>query len=227
MTNAPSSAREAELQTRTYKVVITGIRPDLAQADAKASLAKLFKASPEQIDKLLSARNYTAKRALSFDVAAKYRDAIEKAGGLSELVAEIDPVVLLDVELPSTDAPSPSPKAVAELSDGWKRKFALIEKAGGTDWSNLASLDRGDLAKVNFNIWGFVFGPFYYLAKGMWKKGLVLFAIVFVANYLLGAFFDDGAIANQVSTVIGSSLSAVFSNRDYYKKMILGINSWW
>ena len=48
------------------------------------------------------------------------------------------------------------------------------------------------------NILAFLFGPFYYLAKGMWKEALALGAIFGVQAHI-----------------------------DSYKKMVLGDDSWW
>ncbi len=55
------------------------------------------------------------------------------------------------------------------VSDGWKRTFHLLVKAGGPRLPNLQALSGGERFKVSFNILGFLFGPFYYLAKGVEK----------------------------------------------------------
>lgn len=74
-----------------------------------------------------------------------------------------------------------------------------------------------------------VTSPVYYIAKGMWKKGLaLLLACVLVVIVLSIAleYFGLGKIANA----LGYGVSAVFAMRaniDYYKKMVLGENGWW
>jgi len=81
-------------------------------------------------------------------------------------------------------APKPQPSTTAapsneleSISDSWKIKFELIEKAGGVKLPNAKNLPFGERMKVRFNVWGFLFGPFYYLVKGMWKKAVTLFGI--------------------------------------------------
>lgn len=115
------------------------------------------------------------------------------------------------------------------VSDGWKRTFHLLVKAGGPRLPNLQALSGGERFKVSFNILGFLFGPFYYLAKGMWKKALSLFAAclaVLIPLSLTLEYFGLDALANA----LGYGAAAVFAvraNIDYYKKACLDDNSWW
>ena len=118
-------------------------------------------------------------------------------------------------------------QSTTEISKGWQRKFALIEKAGGVELPNVKSLSMGERMTVNFNILGFLLGPFYDLAKGMWKKGLALFGITLVALVVLDALFSGVKLADNLSVLLGPVLFATQANTDYYKKVVLGINKWW
>lgn len=118
-------------------------------------------------------------------------------------------------------------KSTMEISKSWQRKFALIEKAGGVALPNVKSLNMWDRMILNFNVLGFLLGPIYYIAKGMWKKGLVLFGIALVALVVLDAFFSGVKLADNLSVLLGPVLFATQANTDYYKKMVLGINKWW
>lgn len=115
------------------------------------------------------------------------------------------------------------------VSDDWKRTFHLLVKAGGPRLPNLQALSGGERFKVSFNILGFLFGPFYYLAKGMWKKALSLFAAclaVLIPLSLTLEYFGLDALANA----LGYGAAAVFAvraNIDYYKKACLDDNGWW
>ena len=80
-----------------------------------------------------------------------------------------------------------------------------------------------------FNILAFLFGPFYYIAKGMWKKGIALFFVCFIAVLLLEIVLNMFGFA-KMGKALGYGVSAVFAvraNVDYYKKMVLGDNGWW
>ena len=115
----------------------------------------------------------------------------------------------------------------AAVSKGWQRKFALVEKAGGVGLPNVKSLSMRERMTLNFNVWGFLLGPIYYIAKGMWKKGLTIFVIAFVVLVVVAVFFGGSKFADNLSTLLGPVLFATQANTDYYKKVVLGINKWW
>lgn len=74
----------------TYRVILCGLMTTTKQESARVTLAKLFKTTPETIDKLLSSPNYVLKSGLSFEVAAKYKAAITASGGVCEIEQEDD-----------------------------------------------------------------------------------------------------------------------------------------
>lgn len=76
----------------------------------------------------------------------------------------------------------------------WKERFHLIEQIGWDDgclknYWNFMTLTIAQRFKMG-SILGFLFGPIYYFVKGMWQKGIFIFAIALVlANLRLpGAF---------------------------------------
>ena len=114
-----------------------------------------------------------------------------------------------------------------EVTDAWKEKFALLEKAGGPKLTKARELALGERTKVVFNVWGFLFGPFYYLAKGMWKKAIVLLALCVVAIVILSMILSAMGISDAITSFIAPAVFATRANVDYYKKMVLGDNGWW
>lgn len=113
------------------------------------------------------------------------------------------------------------------LSAAWTRRFSLIDKAGGPKLPKMKELPIGDRFFLIFNIWAFLFGPFYYASKGMWKKGLALFGVCLVAVIILGMILQAMGISADVA---GFFAAGVFSRRsgiDYYKKVVLGDDGWW
>lgn len=115
------------------------------------------------------------------------------------------------------------------VSNSWKQKFHLLEKAGGPRLPNLKALSAGERFKIVFNILAFLFGPLYYLAKGMWRKALSMFGACFVVIVLIGVALDLVGLG-RIANGMGYGAAAVFAiraNIDYYKKMVLGENGWW
>jgi hypothetical protein len=117
------------------------------------------------------------------------------------------------------------------VSERWKEKFRLFRKANAPSFSNLKSLpaDERKRASFGFNVLAFLFGPFYYIAKGMWRKGLVLFLLCLIAVIVLEAIFELLGYG-RFGKALGYGIAAVFAvraNIDYYKRMVLGDNGWW
>lgn len=115
------------------------------------------------------------------------------------------------------------------VSDAWKARFHLLEKAGGVKLQKLKDLSTGERMKIMFNILAFLFGPLYYVAKGMWKKGLVLLGICVLILLVLDIVFQLLGLV-ELGNAVGYGVGAVFAvraNIDYYKKTVLGDNGWW
>jgi len=115
------------------------------------------------------------------------------------------------------------------VSDTWKTRFHIIEKAGGVKLPQFKALSFGERMKINFGILPFLFGPFYYLAKGMWKKAITLFLLCVVLVVVLAVLLELVGLG-RFSNSLGYGVAAVFAvraNIDYYKKMVLGQNGWW
>jgi len=114
------------------------------------------------------------------------------------------------------------------LSETWVRRFRLIEKAGGVGLRDSRNLTAGERASLTFNIWGMIFGPFYYLVKGMWRKSLsytlVCFVIIEIV-VLIGEHYNYRGVREM--GFITAVMFALRANVDYYKKMRLGDKSWW
>lgn len=118
-------------------------------------------------------------------------------------------------------------QASAEVSASWQRRFALVEKAGGPKLPHANKLAFGERMRLMFNIWGFLFGPFYYLAKGMWKKAITLFVVALVLYVVLAVVLSALHLPEGFLSFIAPVIFATRANVDYYKKTVLGDASWW
>ena len=115
------------------------------------------------------------------------------------------------------------------ISESWKAKFHLFEKAGGVKLPKFRDLSFSERMKVNFNVIAFFLGPIYYAVKGMWKKGITFFAVCVVAIVILSILLELAGL-ERFGKALGYGAAAIFAvraNIDYYKKMVLNQNGWW
>lgn len=104
-----------------------------------------------------------------------------------------------------------------ELNEKWKDRFERFDKAepfGVLNYKNPSELKLLD----KHSIWGFVFGPFYYLYKGLYKKSLLIFSLMSFYFLILDAFsyLYDIEISNKIYSIPGEVICAMFVNRDLY-----------
>ncbi|MBU2709803.1 hypothetical protein [Zooshikella harenae] len=70
-----------------YEIIFTGnLTPEISKDTAKANIAKLFKASPAQIDAFFSGRPVIIKNQLDITTAQKYERTLLKAGLICQIV---------------------------------------------------------------------------------------------------------------------------------------------
>lgn len=115
------------------------------------------------------------------------------------------------------------------VSVRWKRRFHLIEKAGGVRLPRFRELPTRERMGLNFNVLAFLFGPLYYLAKGMWRKALSLFVVCALAAIALAfalSLLGLEALVRSVPYGV-AAIFAVRANIDYYKRQVLGDDGWW
>lgn len=112
------------------------------------------------------------------------------------------------------------------MSDKWKERFRLIEKAGGPKLPYFKQLSFSERMKLNFNVFAYfmawLLGPVYYLCKGLWKQAISYFAITLLCIFIFDAM---GWRLRGIST----GMAVVYSlraNVSYYRKKVLGELPW-
>ncbi|SDS64236.1 hypothetical protein SAMN05216198_2413 [Halopseudomonas litoralis] len=86
-----------------FEVVFHGqVRADVAPEQARARIGQLFQVADRQLDMLFSGRRIVIKQGLDQAAAEKYRQAIERAGALCEVLPVADS--------PAEAAPQPVPR---------------------------------------------------------------------------------------------------------------------
>lgn len=122
-----------------------------------------------------------------------------------------------------------------DVSNKWKARFALIEKAGGVKLTKLNQLSFPEKFTIIFSIWGLLFGPIYYLYLGLWRKAisymlfLVVFIFVFSLFLIMWADVDEATLRMFLKGG-QTGFSVLFSVRasiDFYQKVVVGDKGWW
>ena len=126
----------------------------------------------------------------------------------------------------ATAVPAPIIDRISRLdvSDSWKRKFRLIDKAGGPDLPHFRDLPFGERFTLNFNILAFIFGPFYYVLKGLWRQAI----LYLIAAIVLIVLFEMAGLG-KVARAVGYGFAAIYAlraNPSHYKKVVLGESPW-
>ncbi len=122
-----------------------------------------------------------------------------------------------------TDAP-------AELSPTWQQRFAFFDAHGLPSSSPEArdairALPWRARLRINTNFLAFLFFPFYFFVKGMWRKGLVWAAVAAT----LAAFGVALDVSDQIARAIGIGLAGgamATANYAYYLHAVKGSRSW-
>lgn len=129
---------------------------------------------------------------------------------------------------PAVRAPAPRPArdhiSRLEVSDKWKSRFRAIERAGGVDLPGLRDLARSDRLLVQFNWIAFLLGPFYYVAKGLWRQAIVYVVLAIACSLILEAMG-----LGKFGRGVGYGFAAIYclrANISYYKTRVLGEAPW-
>lgn len=123
-----------------------------------------------------------------------------------------------------------------DVSDRWKKYFHNLRVAGGPFMPLLKTMDKNQRAQVMKDarppvvsfVLAFIFSVFYYAFKGMWKKGLVLLAIVLPIAIVLSTVL---ILLGMEWAVRGVQMAAAFTfgtmaPMDFYAKKVLGDDGW-
>jgi hypothetical protein len=109
----------------------------------------------------------------------------------------------------------------------WRRRFALIDKAGGPKLPNVWKLPINEVWSIKFNLWAFIFQPFYYAAKGMWKKGLTFLALSILIVGVAAMLLESMGVDSSFLLLVAPGIFSGQANVSYYKFIKLGHNRWW
>lgn len=123
---------------------------------------------------------------------------------------------------------SVSAKYESEFPEKWSEIFSLIEKAGGVKMPLIKGLTKNEQFKIRINWLAFFFGPFYYLALGMWRQTITYLFVMIVMfetmDYVTLTYF--GKENFHISGVAAGFVWAMLANVNYYKLKVLREKNW-
>jgi hypothetical protein len=111
-----------------------------------------------------------------------------------------------------------------DVSPTWKRRFRLIERAGGVAMKDFRDLAFGERMAVSVNLLAFLFGPIYYAIKGLWRPAVSYLVLVVALALLLDVLGLD-RLARAVG-YMAATVYALRANLNYYRKMVLRQTPW-
>ena len=77
----------------------------------------------------------------------------------------------------------------------------------------------------NFNIWAAIFGPLYYIYKGLWKKGLILSSLILIVIGVAELLFPTASL-NWVTIGLNVGVYGALANFDINRKEQFNEKMW-
>jgi hypothetical protein len=102
-----------------------------------------------------------------------------------------------------------------DLTQGWLELFRAYEEHGGPFATQ----------KSMFNLWGYFFGPLYWMLLGLWRKTLTLMAGLLCSIFLL-AFLEAPEGAFRVLGILVQVLDAMLVNYAFFLLRRRNSRSW-
>jgi len=125
-----------------------------------------------------------------------------------------------------------------EVDENWKKIFRLFHaNPTSTDVFGSPIYHNDDIRfrsagsaifkkeNIMYNWWAFIFSVFWYFAKGMWKKGLLLIAVSFALNLIV--YFIFSSLKPNIGGYFIMAYALRAANYDYYRNKVLKEDFWW
>jgi hypothetical protein len=236
----------------SYNVIFKGeIAEGKDRHKLSQALAKFLKVPEANAHVLFSGKPICIKKALPEDEALAIKAKLNTAGIITYIKqstiqqATTTPVATTPKKVvKSTIEPvqhaKPTTKSNNDLSIGWQEVFAVFDEFqadklgywGALRSPELAAKSPKEIRKAQntagFNGLAFIFGSFYYIYKGMWKKAIYLFLFLMLLNVTiltLASFITDKDLS-KLPLLINSVIYALTANYDYYRYYKLGETTW-
>ncbi|MCV7192379.1 DUF2628 domain-containing protein [Mycolicibacterium brumae] len=122
------------------------------------------------------------------------------------------------------------PAEDAGLADIWRRRFAFYDAYGTPNSSPEAqqafkALPFGTRMRISGNFLAALFGPLYFFAKGMWRKGLSLLGLGLALGVVV-AYTDFGGAIDRALNFVVPMIALLTANWCYYLQVRFRSESW-
>ncbi|MEJ2118908.1 MAG: DUF2628 domain-containing protein [Alphaproteobacteria bacterium] len=111
----------------------------------------------------------------------------------------------------------------------WDKRFAFFDAHGAPKnpafREALKKLEFFDRAKIMMSFWAVMFGPFYLLYLGLWKKAISYYAAFFLLVFVLSVLGIPEVIFKGMGTV-SAMFAGMFTNYAYYLKKVKNQDGW-
>ena len=125
---------------------------------------------------------------------------------------------------------NPSPVSGPQLAPVWQNRFAFFSQYGlptSTPQGREAfkALSFWERFRLNSNFLAFLFGPFYFMVKGMWRKGVALLVAALVVGTLISVLGLPSGVMRFTSLAFALAASMT-ANYAYFLHVTRGSTSW-
>jgi hypothetical protein len=123
-----------------------------------------------------------------------------------------------------------TPPDFTDMPGPWQQRFAFYYAHGPVSSTPQAkeayrALPFGARFRLVSNVLAFLFGPFYFFVKGMWRKGLVLLGLaVVIAVAIVGLQLP--ALVERAGSVVVPAMAMTTANYAYYLQVMQRSRSW-
>lgn len=116
-----------------------------------------------------------------------------------------------------------------DVPPSWRSRFDFFDAYGPPAEpparEAMKRLPFGQRTRITFNPLAFFFGPIYFAVKGMWRKGLMLFAVTLVLSALLLPFDIPSSVDMAIACGVGA-LYATTANYGWYLHVRYDNRAW-
>ncbi len=122
-----------------------------------------------------------------------------------------------------------SPDSQTAQQSTWDFRFAFFDTHGAPNnpafREALKKLDFFERAKIMMSFWAVLFGPFYLLYLGLWKKTIVYYAFVLLIAVVLAILGVPDSVL-RATGYASSILVGMLTNYAYYLKKVKNLDGW-
>ncbi len=206
-----------------YKIIFKGeLTSDARKEDVINLLSNQFKISKNDCNSLLNGNTYTFKENISQTQAKSIQSQLLHAGLITHILDKTEHHAGNDN---------------AQLNEYWSLRFKLFDSIQENETKSLYRLLKMDKAKhltrqetknLTFNLMALIIGPYYYLIKKMWAKGIILLTLsnLFAIFGTSVEILTNQTLPEVIYWIPMNVLCSVMVNYDYYKYIKFNEQLW-